>query len=186
MKKIKKSNSIFGEWIWFKDSLPKMIKEKDGYVNFVLVWFEPNPECGSHYQVVDTKFAHNNAKFDGKIVDNPMYVLGDKTSPKKFRHKVWFTHWMYLPRDPKNSKKWIFTKDEAPKIIEAKDGSVNSILAWTNFPQEHMSNYFVANTVWVNKQIKSYKEITHWMYLPEPPKGKREINKNKGVKHVVW
>ncbi len=160
----------FGKWVSVKDSLPKIIKTKNGKMNWVLVWLDPAPECGSNYMTVDTKWACRNAEFDGKIVDNPMYILGDKTSPKKFRHKVWFTHWMCLPEDPKNSKKWILAKDEAPKMIEAKDGSVNSVLAWTNFPQEHMSNYFVANTVWVNKQIKSYKEITHWMYLPEPPK----------------
>ena len=92
------------KWISVKDALPIIQTSKNGSVNSVLLWFEPNPECGSHYQIANTVWACKNAKHDGELVDNPMYILGDKKQPKKFRHKVWFTHWMYLPKPPKGKK----------------------------------------------------------------------------------
>lgn len=55
---------------------------------------------------------------------------------------------------------------ELPKIITAKDGSVNSVLVYKKDGFECSSDIQVCNTVFLRK---NRKWATHWMHLPEVP-----------------
>ena len=71
-------------WISIKDALPEIKHTKDGAVNSVLLWLDPAPDCGANYMIANTEWVH------GHIIGAKPYV-----------HKLWFTHWMYLPKSPK-------------------------------------------------------------------------------------
>ena len=61
-------------WRLCSKELPKVITEKDGSVNSVLVYKKNGFECGSDIQVSNTVFLRKNRK--------------------------WVTHWMPLPEPP--------------------------------------------------------------------------------------
>lgn len=74
---------------------------------------------------------------------------------------------------------WISTKERLPKVIEAEDGSVNSVLVYKKDGWECGSDIQVSNTVWLRK---NRNWATHWMPLPEPPMTVRPLRGKRGGK----
>jgi len=96
-------------WISIKDALPKIKHTKDGAVNSVLLWLSPSPDCDLNYMIANTEWVHGHIKNKGRIFDSPF------VGAKPYIHKSWFTHWMYLPKSPKQPKttfsvEWICNK----------------------------------------------------------------------------
>ena len=68
-------------WIPVSERLPEIKTDKNGACNFVLIWYDPAPECGSNYGTANTEWV--NAHINNKDIK-----------------KKWFTHWRELPRPP--------------------------------------------------------------------------------------
>ncbi len=66
------------KWISLKDRLPKIEHEKDGGVNCVLIYRKDGFDSGLDIQIWNTVYLHN--------------------------HNCAFTHWMPLPKPPKEKK----------------------------------------------------------------------------------
>ena len=66
------------KWISVKDRLPKIGYQKDGGVNCVLIYQKDGFVGGSDIQIWNTVYLHN--------------------------HNCAFTHWMPLPKPPKEKK----------------------------------------------------------------------------------
>ena len=69
-------------WVSAKERLPETIYAKDGSVNSVMVYLDPELASGSRYTVANTVWARMNARSE----------------------QCWFTHWRELPAPPESPK----------------------------------------------------------------------------------